>query len=223
MKGLIHLWTELATDVAAQCHTSVTLDVRTFERRVENEGDSFFTITLPSFAKEFERALEQEKVDSSSFPGWRRKKGSPLPSFLVGLTSQVFDASSGGLLATPNVDAVAGIRQLALAFGKIERSCSDGRVNAAFAGYVVTDRTVRDWMELQVDEDGPKGYVHPFPNVLSWDLVPGERCQMSTCGFSLLRAPFELMVTPHWHLRRTRSLILPDAESPQTSWSGSPV
>lgn len=203
MKSLLQLWHVMATDVARQCDTSATRDIKTVTRRVEQEGDSFLTITLPAFEKDFVRSLDLGKVEPSSFRGFSKNAGSPLPRFLGGLTSQVFDASTGVLLHNPSVDAIAGVRLLTLAFGKVERRCSDGRVARAFAGYVMTDRMVEEWQRKEVG-NGPKGQkpFHPlFPG-----LVPGEFCQLKTCQYTMLTSDFRLV--PHWHLRQYTGSML---------------
>jgi len=140
VKSLNTLWKILAEELAGTCHTSATHDIKTVVSRVENEGDSFLTISLPNFAKDFERSLELGFVDSSAFSGFKRKRG-PLPLFLGGFLRQVFD-TEGLLLDIPSVDCIFAIRQLCYVFGKIERPTSISRDNRAIGGYVETDRAV---------------------------------------------------------------------------------
>ncbi len=47
-------------------------DLETVERRVKTEGESFFTLTLPAFGKEFLGALDRGCLLASDFEGWRR-------------------------------------------------------------------------------------------------------------------------------------------------------
>jgi hypothetical protein len=56
VKSLLNLWCVLANELASACHTSASLDFKTVKRRVEHEGMSFLTITLPTFAKDLEKA-----------------------------------------------------------------------------------------------------------------------------------------------------------------------
>lgn len=137
MKSLVVLWSTLARDLASQCCTTAEHDINTVVSRVKDEGDSFLTITLPSFCKAFERGLREGKVDSSTFAGFRGRAG--LPVFLRGFLSQIFDAKTGCLLGDANIDAVFAVRQLCLVFGKIKRSCSDRRNADALRSYRVTD------------------------------------------------------------------------------------
>lgn len=155
LKSLLHLWTTLAEEIASICDTSVARDIQTVTRRVEREGDSFLTITLPTLAKAFERGLERGYVDSGSFPGFRTGRMSLLPLFLEGLTSQVFNSETGVMLDAPSVEAIAGFRQLTMIYGKLERECTDDRVEAAFAQYIETDLMVRDWNFSRRDAGHP--------------------------------------------------------------------
>jgi hypothetical protein len=143
MKSMTDLWRVTANELAVGCYTSTTLDRKTVERRVKNEGLSFLTITLPSFGKDFERCLELGRVDDSSFLGFKRSGG--LPLFLGGFLRRVFDTSSGVLLDQPCLDSIFAIRQLTLLFAKILHPCSDARERGAFQGYIRIEEELRDW------------------------------------------------------------------------------
>jgi hypothetical protein len=67
MKSLTLLWNTIAHELAVGCCTSAHRDIETVAERSKNEGLSFLTITLPSFAKDFERCLELGKMDDSLF------------------------------------------------------------------------------------------------------------------------------------------------------------
>ena len=141
MKSLIALWNVLAKELASGCGTSTTLDINTVKRRVENEGLSFLTITLPSFGKDFQFCLDQGMIVPESFLSFR-KSGSCLPSFLRGFTELVFDNSTGVLLNEPDIEAIHAIRQLTLIFSKILLPCTPKRERAAMSGYVQCDKEV---------------------------------------------------------------------------------
>lgn len=141
MKSLMVLWKQLADELASWCHTSTTLDYKKLERRVEHEGDQFLTITLPRFAKGFERSLELGKVESNHFQGFAFSGG--LPRFLEGFLSQVFDRGTGVLLDVPSVDCIFAVRQLTMVFGKILLPCSDARVRGAMQQYIDVEQEVR--------------------------------------------------------------------------------
>jgi hypothetical protein len=141
MKSLMRLLTFVLTDVSALCRACTTRDLKTISARVECEGISFLTITLPQFCKDFERSLELEFIDSSLFLGF--KKRGPLPCLFRGLVSQVFDSVSGQLLEQPNHDAIFSVRQACLLFKKINLPCTDKRIEAALDGYIQCDQEVR--------------------------------------------------------------------------------
>jgi len=114
------------------CATRIDRDFIEVLRRVEHEGLSFLTITLPNFSADFELSLERGYVGSDLFAGFKRKGG--LPTFLSGFLHQVFD-NSGVLLSEVNVEAVRAIEQLCLLFKKIELECTPKRNAAAIVAY----------------------------------------------------------------------------------------
>ena len=149
MKSLTDLWRVMADELAMWCYTSADLDYKKLEVRVEKEGVSFLTITLPNFCKDFERCLDQKFIDDSAFPGFSRKRG-PLPQFLGGFLSLIFDSRSGVLLAEPSVDAIFAVRQLTRLFGKILLPCSDERQEKAMKRFIECEHELAD-----VDQNFP--------------------------------------------------------------------
>lgn len=141
MKSLTLLWKEIAEESAIRCCTSATMDIKTVHRRVEHEGLSFLTITLPTFGKEFQKALDLGYVDRRLFTGFQWKGG--LPRFLGGFLDRVFDRGSGALLDEPDIDAILAVRQLTLMFNKILLPCSDAREKDAIDGYIKCEQEVR--------------------------------------------------------------------------------
>jgi hypothetical protein len=129
MKSLICLCTALLADAGRLCSVETTRDLIEIKSRVQHEGVSFLTITLPDFATDFERGLELGRVDSTFFSGW--KKRGCLPAFLQGFTSLVFGAD-GRILNEPDTTAVYCTRQICRVFKKIRLSCSKRRERGAF-------------------------------------------------------------------------------------------
>nr|UJQ85895.1 MAG: hypothetical protein 3 [Leviviridae sp.] len=152
MKRLSSLWTVAANELAARCCTSAARDIKTVTSRVENEGDSFLTIVLPTYGKDFERSLDQGRVDSSAFAGFRRGRG-PLPLLLGGFLSQVFDSCDGQLLDNPSVDCIFAVRQLTLMFGKIAVPCTPARTRHAIEGYIQCEQEVQEAAGSITEED----------------------------------------------------------------------
>ncbi len=153
MKSLKTLWQWMAEDFAVLCCTSAARDIKTVVSRTEDEGESFLTITLPAMSKAFDKALDAGVVDSSTFAGFHRQKQGPLPRFLGGFLSQIFDPVSGVLLANPSIDCIFAIRQLTAVFAKILIPCSDERVKGAIDGYVECEKEVEAFSRSISDSD----------------------------------------------------------------------
>jgi hypothetical protein len=144
MKSLTLLWKSVAEELAMRCRTSTHLDFKTVRDRSKNEGLSFLTITLPSFAKDFERSLELGYVDNSVFLSF--KKNGSLPAFLSGFSCLVFDRGTGVLVDEPSVSAIQAIRQLTLLFSKFDADCTPSRERKAFKEFIDCDQEVRERM-----------------------------------------------------------------------------
>jgi hypothetical protein len=154
MRRLISIWRELAVESASWCSTSATLDIKKLEWRVEHEGESFFTITLPQFGKDFERSLELGYVAPDLF-GAFKKRSDGLPLFLGGFLEQVFD-TCGALLDDPSIDCIESIRELTLVFGKIERPCTKVRVDRAMRKFVQLEEELGEFDSNSLEEFLPR-------------------------------------------------------------------
>lgn len=112
-------------------------DLKTIRSRVENEGLSFLTITLPQFSSDFERSLALGYVDSSCFRNFR--KHGAIPAFLQGMLSLIFDQETGRIIdesatsvASREIPVlVESVRQICLTFKKVRVDCSPERTTAA--------------------------------------------------------------------------------------------
>jgi hypothetical protein len=143
------LITNILTDVSIMCNTSMDRDLITIKNRYKAEGLSFFTITLPAFAKGFERSLELGRIDPSLFPAFAKRKtafktagrGGLIPKFLSGITSMVFAWDDGTLRPDASIEAIDAVRQICLTFNKLKKECTDARKRNAIKAY------------LQVEED----------------------------------------------------------------------
>lgn len=91
MKSHVVLLRQLLAEASSRCCTSTNHDLEKIMARIKDEGLSFLTITLPQFAKDFEKSLDQGVVDSTVFVGY--SKTGCLPKLFSGFTSQVFDRS----------------------------------------------------------------------------------------------------------------------------------
>lgn len=140
MKSLMQLLEHILVDTQIWCSTDTTLDFKEIQRRVEHEGVSFLTISLPTFGSSFERCLEQKRCDPSLFPGFERtSRGGPLPRLFSGLVGRVFDVRSGDLLNDPCIHSIRAVRQICSMWKKIRIPCSQERIEDAYARYVETN------------------------------------------------------------------------------------
>jgi hypothetical protein len=142
MKSLLPLYTHLLNDASKWCSVSTTRDLETITRRVEHEGLSFLTITLPTYCQDFEQALALGQVVPHMFLSFSKHKA--IPRFLGGLLELVFSRKTGLLLDNPNTDAIFFIRQICLVCKKIKLPCSPRRERKAFDGYVKCEQEVED-------------------------------------------------------------------------------
>jgi hypothetical protein len=137
-------------DACAKCIADVSdlRDLITIKSRVENEGLSFLTITLPAFCRDFETSLQLGYIDPKLFRSFR-KSGS-IPALLQGMIGLVFDRETGrifndqysGHILDCSV-VIDSIRQICLAFKKIELSCTPSRVAAALKNYVEVEQSLQ--------------------------------------------------------------------------------
>lgn len=151
MKSLMLLWQEVLEELGTWCGTSTSQDLKKALARVEHEGISFFTITLPNFGKDFQKGLEEGLVDRCLFAGFQWKGG--LPLFLGGFLDRVFDRGTGRLLDEPCVDSIFAIRQLTLMFGKILLPCSESRVEDAINKYIECEKELKECDKALSEED----------------------------------------------------------------------
>jgi hypothetical protein len=151
LKSHMTLWQVLLRELGSRCDTDTNRDIKTVAARFEHEGFSFFTITLPSFARDLERGLERGYVDHDLWKSFSFQGG--LPRFLGGFLDQVFERKSGHLLDNPSIEAIFAIRQACLMFKKIALPCSEERVKAAMDGYVQCEQDVRLVDERMTEED----------------------------------------------------------------------
>lgn len=146
-------------------------DLKTIEDRVEHEGDSFLTITLPHLAEHLEKCLQDGdfRVNLS----FRKKRGSSLPAFLHGLTERIFDSYSGKLLAQPDVEALLTLRQLLRLYKKAMSSpaAKEKYVARAIASFRDNDKALTTM--------GPRltHLVSEVARLVLWDLDIQSECQ----------------------------------------------
>jgi hypothetical protein len=168
VKSLMRLLLCVLDDSSIWCCTSTTRDRKTIERRVEHEGLSFLTITLPNFCSDFERSLAVGKVVPGSFLGF--KKRGCLPALLQGFTERVFDTGTGCLLDEPDICAIFALRQICLLFKKVLLPCSSERERKAYERFFECEQEV-----AQASDSYPPDTLYHFGAVA--DLLWGSSLQ----------------------------------------------
>jgi hypothetical protein len=143
MKSLVSFWAALATELGDLCGINASRDIETVSRRCVDEGDAFLRITLPTFGKAFDKALEQGEYTSDLSVGFRRRGGG-LPLFLGGFLRNIF-APDGALLSNPCTESIRSVRQLTAVFGKIEGEVSPRRKIAAVRAFCEADDACFLW------------------------------------------------------------------------------
>lgn len=135
----------ILTDVSVAIHTSIDRDWITIQSRFKHEGLSFLTITLPSFAKDFESCLEKGYVCASDFRAFKRaRKSGVIPAFLQGILAHVFD-TCGVVRQDASIEAIDGIRQICLALQKLKLECTDDRKAKAIQSYLSCEHDLRSF------------------------------------------------------------------------------
>lgn len=167
MKSLMQLLTSLTQDLGKACRVSTSRDCKTILDRVEQEGMSFLTITLPTFSKAFESALDNGYI-SSDFVGFKKaKRNWRIPAFLQEFSKLVFDPETGVLLDHPDPTAIYAIRQITLAMKKYRSACTPKRERKAMEQFVLTDLEVASF-----DAERPDHVVDEFARCASYLFGP---------------------------------------------------
>lgn len=141
MKSLIDLTCSLLEESGSMLGVDVSRDLVKTAWRVEHEGEGFLTLTLPTYAKALERSLARGELVPDFPTTFGRMKG--FPEYLRDILALVFDRQSGRLLDEPKtVLAIACLRQITMAHGKVVADASPKRMHLAFNGFVGTDKEI---------------------------------------------------------------------------------
>ncbi len=143
MKSLADLLECLLLDCGRKSAAPVVRDVKTLRTRVKHEGDSFITITLPAFCRDFEKSLDLGRIAPGAFTSFRKKR-SGIPAFLSGFLRNVF-GSEGVLLPEPSIDCIRFVRQICLFGKKLLRPCTDARQKKAIEDYRKCDNEIVEY------------------------------------------------------------------------------
>lgn len=183
-------------ELSMQHSLSAERDVEVIQRRVEHEGLSFLTITLPLFSDVLEKGIENGFVTRESWGGYFRliPRGC-LPAFLQGFTTKVF-SKSGELLSEPDADAIFALRQICRLFKKTKIPCSRLRNRDAMDKFVSVEAELRAglddvWIsDPYLDKVAGILWSEVFPEITPDDLIcrhgPGSTAEHKTPNGRLL-------------------------------------
>lgn len=218
MKSLIWLFRQVLNDVQEQSAVNLQKDLDYVQNRVEYEGLSFLTITLPSLCDALERGLATGQWPTDQCTAFRKAgPRSVLPAFMQGLLRLVFHMEDGVLKEKPDVNAIFYIRVLTRMFKKLEIDCSEARVAKAFrdfhecdsqVGYGVNQHSVdlfgrvADvlWSRLEGSYDPNELKPKHGPGATA-EKIPGNRKFEVRTWYTRLerRVPSDLNVIPNWN------------------------
>lgn len=136
--------TALCIDVGKQIQVTrkhILLDQSYIMKRLNCEGVSFATKTLPKFGKHFDNALKSGQFHT--FASFKRQRGSTLPCFLNGLMRKVF-AVNGSLLRNPCHDSIRLVRQFSYMFYKLIADYEQALVNEVVDEFKNVDDSLQD-------------------------------------------------------------------------------
>jgi len=122
--------------------------------RVDEEGISFLTKTLPKLGKLLDRALTEGALTDVRGLRFKTQTESELPIFMGELFSQVF-SRSGELLPSPCVQSVRALRQVLYLMYKYELPYSAEQERAVVAQFEETERdlSIVDPFLIEIQEE----------------------------------------------------------------------
>lgn len=122
MKSPVELLLALLTDVGRlePGARGLDRDIITIKKRVENEGDGFLTVALPTLCDALDRGLAEGRFACPQ--GFARIPRGTIPRLFSGMFSEIFDSVTGSLLKNPSVSMITSVRQVTRLFKKMHQS-----------------------------------------------------------------------------------------------------
>lgn len=124
-------------------------DLETLTSRVQCEGLSFLTKTLPRLGKWFDQLLVENEV--SPPPGFATKKGSSIPAFMQAYFTLVLD-DDGRVRDNADPAVVSHIRQVCFVLYKLELPYSSEQEESVVDSFVQNERKL-DTLDLESQSD----------------------------------------------------------------------
>ncbi len=144
MKSLLEITSSVLQDCGTLCGVNPSRDLKEIAWRVEHEGESFITITLPTFSAGLERALEEGAWSPALASSFSRGRKRGTPQFLGGFLDRVFDGSGRLLEGSAHAsECIWAIRQICRVVSKLHLPSSRRRVSLALARFSQVETEVR--------------------------------------------------------------------------------
>jgi len=166
---------------------SLRLTTQKVMRRIDREGLSFLTKTLPLLGRAFDRALSGEvPLDST---GWTLSPhGSKLPKFLGELFQCIF-SHEGWVLPTPCAICIKHVRQILFVFYKLKLPNRPDDEAKVIDQFVKTEDDIAPYNELfnriadQLDSD--RTYLYKINPIEARKVIRKARIRLARvfCGF----------------------------------------
>lgn len=153
LKSLCLLWANLAQNQRYRSYVEKE-DISTFMHRAEHEGFPFLTTTLPNVGKALDRFHSTSEWISPEMFNSREPNSELVAHFgyLAGIQVPVFLGKAVELALTGDSIAVDCVRQLTLAFYKLEVSHDEEKVERFLDSFLQTDRDLAGVFESSSDD-----------------------------------------------------------------------
>lgn len=171
---LLELATCVYRDAVAKCtaNSPDQRDLTTIRSRVEKEGLSFLTITLPTLGSDLETSLGLGHIAPNAFRSFGKRL--KVPAFLQGFFALVFDMGTGRILDEPSIPAIEGIRQIAYTFKKAKLDCSAKRIRTAIRQFIRIESDLKEPLSQEDCQDYRAVCTHLWGNIFSSEVNPTE-------------------------------------------------
>jgi len=175
MKRPTMLYQAMLRQLSIDLDVSTERDFEEIRSRIEHEGLSFLTITLPVLSDSLESGLETGCFTLPKGFKAHRRRGT-LPALLQDLFKRVFDLD-GKLLDRVCADSIYWIRQICRFFKKPKIPCSPRREAAAIGRFLSVEVDLREQrhnlarQDIILDEVSRVLWTAVFPTVDTHDLV----------------------------------------------------
>jgi len=150
-RTLSALYRDVARAYPARNQIECARDLQTVSERINKEGLSFLTKTLPSLAKAIDTALASDTP--LRVPAFAKKRGSNLPIFMGWLLGCIFDTDGSALPAKESAGlALKHARQLLYLFYKLELPIDQRSVVKTIDSFKATDLALEKAWDLDLQQ-----------------------------------------------------------------------